>query len=62
LLEISIYPTQDELLEATNTYLREEHPDFFCQFKRGIDGLQWKVYYEKNIASQVGFSKFTLIN
>lgn len=62
LLETSIYPSQDEIYEATISYIKEEHPKFFCQFKRGVDGTRWKIYYEKNVASIVGFNKFTLIN
>ena len=39
----------------------DEHLSFLSKFKRGIEGSQWKVYYEKSIASAVSFSKFALI-
>ena len=39
----------------------DEHPSFLSKFKRGIEGTQWKVYYEKSVASAVSFSKFALM-
>jgi len=39
----------------------DENPTYLSKFKRGIEGMQWKVYYEKSIASAVSFSKFVLM-
>ncbi|GBC15519.2 hypothetical protein GLOIN_2v1775615 [Rhizophagus irregularis DAOM 181602=DAOM 197198] len=48
LLEVSIYPTPDELREFTNNYMNENYDDFIKWFKR-YD--KWIIFYEKNIAS-----------
>ncbi|PKK59738.1 hypothetical protein RhiirC2_794395 [Rhizophagus irregularis] len=48
LLEVSIYPTPDELREFTNNYMNENYDDFIKRFKR-YD--KWIIFYEKNIAS-----------
>ena len=50
----SIYPTHNELQEATEEYLSGEHDDFLNRFKKN----QWQVYYEKNIAQAVSFNNF----
>jgi predicted nucleotidyltransferase len=50
----SIYPTHDELREATDEYLSDEHDDILKRFKKN----QWQIYYEKNIAQLVSFNNF----
>jgi predicted nucleotidyltransferase len=50
----SIYPTHNELREATDEFISSEHPDFLKKFKKN----QWRTYYEKNIAQLVSFKEF----
>ena len=45
LFKDSIYLSQIELKEVTETFLKNEHPDFFKKFKNN----QWMLYYERNV-------------
>ena len=49
LFDVSIYPTQDEFREATETFLKDDHSDFLKKFKKN----QWILYYERNIYQSV---------
>jgi hypothetical protein len=47
-----MYPNQDELWEATDSYVNEEHSEFLRQFKKGPS---WRLFYEKYIKKKVSF-------
>jgi hypothetical protein len=49
LFENSIYPTQSELREATDSYLEDKDPAFLKKFNKN----QWTLYYEKEIYQTV---------
>ncbi len=47
-----MYPNQDELWEAADSYVNEEHSEFLSQFKKGPS---WRLFYEKYIKKKVSF-------
>jgi hypothetical protein len=52
LLETSVYPTQDELWNAMDAYIKDTNLEFLKQFKKKSS---WRIYYEKHIAQIVSF-------
>lgn len=49
LFENSIYPTQSELRETTDSYLEDKDPEFLKKFNNN----QWILYYEREIYQSV---------
>ncbi len=48
-MNISIYPTKDELRGATEAYLIENHQEFYEKFTEA----KWTAYYNSNFQLRV---------
>lgn len=49
LFENSIYPTQSEFKEATDSYLEDKDPELLKKFNSN----QWTLFYEREIYQSV---------
>jgi hypothetical protein len=48
-IEYLIYPTEEELREATEVWMSENHQEYFTSMSEKA----WKTYYNKNIEGPV---------
>lgn len=58
LIQVSIYPSQEEFRGATDKYMAEVHLEFLKKLKKS----QWIVYYEKNIYQLVSYYVIMFVN
>ena len=56
LLNIEIYPTNEQFRQTTEEYLSENHQDFFKKFKKRD---KWISYYETIFYPQVSLNKLS---
>jgi hypothetical protein len=57
LLTKSVYPSQNEMLEATEEYLFNQHEVYFSQFNKE----SWTLTYERYYYRTVSLVKFVLL-
>lgn len=57
MIEYSIYPSEDDLIDATETWISEKHPAFY----ESMTEKAWKTYYTKNIAAPVNIFNFLFL-
>jgi hypothetical protein len=55
LLNIEVYPTNEQFRQTTEEFLSENHQDFFKKFKKRD---KWISYYESNFYPQVSLNQF----
>jgi hypothetical protein len=55
LLNVEIYPTNEQFRQTTEEYLSENHQDFYKKFKKRD---KWISYYESVFYTQVSFNQF----
>ena len=48
-----MYPSQDEMQEATEEYLSNNHEDYFSQFNKE----SWTITYERSYYKKVSFGQ-----
>ena len=51
IMRVAIYPSRDELHEATEAYLLENHPEFYKSFTEA----RWTSYHNMNFKLHVSF-------
>jgi hypothetical protein len=56
LLNVKIYPTNEQFRQTTEEYLSENHQDFFKKFKKRD---KWISYYETIFYPQVSLNKLS---
>jgi hypothetical protein len=56
LLNVEIYPTNEQFRQTTEEYLSENHQDFFKKFKKRD---KWISYYETIFYPQVSLNKLS---
>ena len=49
-----MYPFQDEMQEATEEYLSNNHEDYFSQFNK----KSWTITFERSYYKKVSFGQF----